>query len=231
MQDPFEPTPIPFHNRVEQKLSELQRKEKPAVRSYRWVVVGAVTLALLCGTALALEHLGVLHCPPARSSPGAPVGAAALLQPTQQQCDSELLDATVQDAYWDGETLSISLHVAPKGDYAFYTETDRGRDGENFDLIWWNGSILPFEEWKAGREALLLKLPKFLNGTKDITSSWDWVQNEQSETMLLQGHCDDLTQGATLAIEMECLLEDRGETELSTLTFTLPPMKKGEPEE
>ena len=34
-----------------------------------------------------------------------------------------------------------------------------------------------------------------------------------------------------MAIEMECLLEDRGETELSTLTFTLPPMKKGEPEE
>lgn len=95
MQDPFEPTPMPFHNRVEQKLSELQRKEKPAVRSYRLVVVGAVTLALLCGTALALEHLGVLHFLTERIWQGDPVDAAAIVQPTQQQCDSELLDATV----------------------------------------------------------------------------------------------------------------------------------------
>lgn len=229
MRDPFEPTPIQFHNCVEQKLSKLQCRERLAVHSRHWVAVMVAALTLLCGTALALEYFGVLHFLTERIWQGDPVDANAIVQPTRQHCDSVLLDATVQDAYWDGETVSISLHIAPKGDYAFYTETDRGQDGENFDLIWWNGNILPFEEWKAGREGLQLKLPKLLNGTEDITSVWDWVQNEQSETMLIQGYCDDLTQGATLNIELECLLEDTGTVECSTLTFTLPPMTKGAP--
>ncbi len=227
MQDPFEPTPIQFHNRVEQKLNELQRREKKPVRSYRRAAVMAAVLVMLCGTALALERFGVLHFLTERVWNGDPVDSAAIVQPTQQHCDSSVLDVSMQDAYWDGETLSISMHLAPKGEYAFYTETDRGQDGEHFDLIWWNGEVLPFEAWKAGRTSVMLKLPKLLSGTENITASWDWVQSEQGETMLIQGTCDDMTQGATFVVELECLIEET--TEHSTLIFTLPPMTKGAP--
>lgn len=231
MQDPFEPTPAQFHFRVEQKLSELQRPAQPAARSHRWIAVMAACLVLLCGTALALEQLGVLHFLTDRIWQGDPVNAAAIVQPAHQQCDSRLLDASVRDAYWDGETLSVAVHIRPKGDYAFYTETDRGQDGEHFEQIWWNGEILSFETWKAGRAELKLSLPKLMDGTENITTSWDWVQDEQGETMLIQGACEDLTQGAALAIELEALLEGESGAEHATLTFTLPPMTKGEVEE
>lgn len=229
MQDPFEPTPVSFHSCVERKLSELQRSKKPAVRVYRWAAVLAAMLALLCGTALALEHLGALYFLTERIWEGAPVDDTAIVQPVQQHCDSELLDAAVRDAYWDGETLSVAMHVLPKGDYAFYTETDRGADGERFDLIWWDGDILPFEQWKNGRAGLMLKLPSLIKDEKDIAVSWDWVQSEQGETMLIQGACDDMTQGATLVIRLECVPETDSDSEVSTLTFTLPPMAKGAP--
>ncbi len=228
MHDPYEPTPIPFHDRVERKLNELQRKQQPAHRSLRWMAMAAACMALLCGTALALEQLGVLHFLTQRTWMGMPVNAAVVAQPTQQHCESELLDVLVKDAYWDGETLSVAMHISPKGDYAFYTETDRGQDGEHFDLIWWNGSVLSFEKWKAGRAGLMLTLPKLMNGTENITSAWDWMQDEQGETMLIQGKCDDMTQGATLAVELNCMLEGRDEAVLSTLVFTLPPMTKGD---
>ena len=227
MRDPFEPTPTAFHDRVEQRLCELRRDdEKPAVRPRRWAVIVAAAV-LLCGAALALERLGVLYFLTERISE--PVDAAAMAQPTRQHCDSRLLDAFVQDAYWDGETLSIALHVQPKGAYAFYTETDRGQDGEHFDLIWWNGEVLPFEEWKDGRAGLLLELPRLLLDDQDITTAWDWVQNEQGEAFLIQGSCGDMTQGATLVIELNCLPENSSVSEPSTLTFTLPPMTKGAP--
>lgn len=228
IRDPYEPTPVPFHDRVELTLNELQRRQQSVHHSFRWVAVAAACMALLCGTALALEQLGVLHFLTQRTWMGMPVHAAAIAQPTQQHCDSEQLDAFIKDAYWDGETLSIAMYIRPKGDYAFYTETDRGQDGEHFDMIWWNGNILSFEQWKAGRTGLMLTLPRLMNGTEDITSSWDWIQNEQGEIMLIQGNCDDMTQGATLALDLSCMLEGHDKAVLSTLTFTLPPMTKGD---
>lgn len=228
MIDPYEPTPMAFHNCVTRKLNELQRTAQPIRRPWRMAAALVACLVLLGGTAIALERLGVLYFLTERIWMGDPVDSTAVVQPVEQHCDSALLDATVQDAYWDGETLSVSLHVQPKEDYAFFTETDVGQDGESFDMIWWKGEILPFENWKAGRPSLMLYLPQLMQGEQNITASWDWVQNGQGETMLIEGRCADLTQGASFTLVLTSQLEGADAPEQAALIFTLPPMEKGE---
>ncbi|MEG0126434.1 MAG: hypothetical protein RR816_10180, partial [Clostridia bacterium] len=201
MNDPFEPTPMGFHNRMEQIMEELQHEKAPT-RSYRWVAVLAACLVLLGGTALALNHFGVVYFLTQRVWMGNPVDETAVALPINQSCNSTMLDASLQDAYWDGETLSLTMSIAPKGDYAFYTETDRGQDGENFDLIWWKGEILHFEEWKNGREGLMFSLPELKINGERANQSWDWVQDEQGEMMLLTGRATDMTSGADISITL-----------------------------
>ncbi len=226
--DPYEATPAGFHLRVERTLNGLGQERRHSRIGLRRAAVVAACLVLLGGTALALDHLGVLYFLTQRVWMGSPVDSSAVAQPTQQTCDSKLLSASVRDAYWDGETLSLSLVLEPKGDYAFYTETDRGQDGEHFDLIWWQGEILPFEEWKAGRPEMMLSLPRLMKGDEDITASWDWVQDGKGETMLVEGRCEALEAGGTFTLMLPCTAE--GSQEHATLTFALPPMKKGEPD-
>lgn len=231
MNDPFEPTPVGFHNRMEQKLNELQREKAPA-RSYRWVAVLAVCMVLLCGTALALNHFGVLYFLTDRVYMPDPVDESAVAAPISQSCDSERFTVKLQDAYWDGEELSLTVSVQPKGDWAFHMETEVGADGESFDRIWVGvAGGQPFEEWKNGREGLLLKLPELKLGDEAINWSWDWVLDGNGRTIMVTGHADDLTQGADLTLTLESVLETSGETETATLTAQLPPMKKGEPKE
>lgn len=232
MNDPFEPTPVGFHNRMEQKLNELQREKTPA-HSHRWVAVVAVCLVLLCGTALALNHFGVLYFLTDRQDMPDPVDEAAIAAPISQSCNSKRFTAKLQDAYWDGEVLSLSVSVQPNADYAFYMATELGADGENFDTIWLgigNGGQ-PIEEWKNGREGLELLLPELKLGDEAINWSWDWVLDGNGRTIMVAGHADDLTQGADLTLTLESVLENSGETEHAALTVHLPPMKKGEPKE
>lgn len=228
MQDPFEPTPLSFHDSLERKLYELQHSQR-IVRPYRRVAILAVIMGLVCGTALALEHFGVLHFLTERIWEGAPVDAAAIVQPTQQQCNSKLLYAAVQDAYWDGETLSIAVHIQPKeADTAFYTETDVGTDGESFDKIWWKGEILPFSQWRNGRKTIELQLPSVTADVPCRLQGWDWVQREQGETMLIELSAKDMSQGATLTVLLRSRVLDTDETEEALLTAILPAMTKGE---
>lgn len=228
--DPFEPTPAAFHERVEKKLVELHCAERQARRPRRWGFALAAWLVLACGTALAAGRLGVFYFLTERVYMGGSVSASAIVEPTTQLCDSRLIDAVVQDAYWDGEILSLSVRLQPRGDYALYTETDRGCDGEHFDRIWWKGEILDYETWRAGREAIMLRLPELTIGGVQATCGWDWVQDEQGEIMLLTGHADDLTGGAALRVTLQCVLEASNITETAVLTATLPPMTKGDDE-
>lgn len=225
--DPYEPTPDGFHLRVEQTLVKLVRAEPPKRYARRLVLITAIVAVLLIGTALALESLGVFHFFTQRYSQ--PIDAQTIVQPTSQSCDSELLSATLEDAYWDGETLSISLNVHPQdSDAAFYTETDVGTDGESFDKIWWKGEILSFNEWRGGRKTIELILPFVTADVPCKLKSWDWMQDEQGETLLIELNAADMTQGATLTVTLQSRVLDTDETETATLTATLPTMTKGE---
>lgn len=227
MTDPYETTPIGFQVRVEQKLRELQLGKQPARRSFRWVAAVAACVALICGTALSLEHFGVLHFFSERYE--RPIDSKAIAQPVAQSCDSELLNAIVRDAYWNGELLDISLNVYPKdADTAFYIETDVGADGENFDMIWWKDEILSLDAWRDGRRTIELQLPDVTADVPCELRSWDWIQDEVGETLLIELYANDMTQGATMNVTLCSRVLDSDEIETATLTATLPPMRKGD---
>lgn len=227
--DPFEPTPEGFHRRVAQKLNEVQRTHTPVPRAYRRITVLAACLVLLCGTALALTHFGVLDFLTTRYVGSAEIDAEAVVTPTVQSCDSTLLTAAVQDAYWDGETLSVSVNVKPINDgYAFYMETDVGTDGEHFDQIWWNGTVQPLDDWLAGRQAIMLYIPEMTIDGVSAASAWDWVPDAQSETLLIQANAADMTHETELSIQLHSIIAGTGMAEQATLSVTLPAMAKEE---
>ena len=230
LNDPYEQTPEDFHLRVEQTLYKLRQTEPPKRYARRLGFAAAITVVLLIGTALALESLGVLHFFTQRYEQ--PIDAGTIVRPTAQSCDSKLLDATLRDAYWDGETLSISLNVHPKdANAAFYTETDVGTDGEHFDMIWWKGVMQPFDEWRGGRKTIELMLPYVKANVPAELRSWDWVQEEQGETLLINLETESMANGATLTVTLKSRVLDTDETETATLTATLPAMTKGEVQE
>lgn len=230
--DPFEPTPERFHQRMEQTLKELsQTKTHPAPpprrTARRLAFALGLTAALLTGLALALESLGVFHFFTQRYHQ--PIDAGRIQQPAAQSCTSQLIAATLEDAYWDGETLSFTLSVRPKNPAAaLYMETDVGADGESFDQIWWKGDILPFDQWRAGRETIRLMLPRVTASVPCTLTSWDWVQDGQGETLLIELAAEDMTKGATLDITLESRVLDTELREAAALTAVLPPMEKGE---
>lgn len=230
LNDPFEPTPEVFHLRVEQTLGELRRSTSPKRYARRLVFASVAAAALLLGTAFAQGNLGVLHFFTQRYEQ--PIEAQTIVQPTSQCCDSKLLNAALQDAYWNGETLVISLNVHPKdANTALYTETDVGADGEHFDKIWWKGEILSFDTWRDGRKTIELQLPHVAADVPCRLQSWDWVQDEQGETLLIELHAENMTQGAMLTVTLESRVLDTDEMEMAILTATLPDMTKGEVQE
>ena len=228
LKDPFEPTPEGFHRRVERKLHALQHAHAPVSHSRRWVIVLGICLVLLCGTALALHQFGVLEFLTTRIAGGAEIAEENIVTPITQSCDSQLLAASVQDAYWDGAKLSVSVNVNPINDaYAFYMETDVGTDGEQFDHIWWNGDILPLDEWLAGRQAIMLYLPVMsIHGEPAYSASWDWVENEQGKTLLVQADAEDMTHETALIIRLHSIIVGTDAAENAMLTVTLPAMTR-----
>ncbi len=226
LNDPYEQTPEAFHMRIEQTLGNLKQAE-PTTRGARRLALAATATALLLGTALALENYGVLRFFTERYE--RPIDSKTIAQPVAQSCDSKLLDAFVRDAYWDGEKLAISMSVKPlNADTALYIETDVGADGESFDKIWWKGEILSFDEWRGGRTAIELGLPYVTADVPCELLSWDWVQDEVGETLLIELYAEDMTRGATLTARLCSSVIDSGETETATLTAALPAMRKGD---
>ena len=229
LNDPFEPTPEDFHRRIEHKLNELQRAHAPAPRPRRWVIVLAACLILFSGTALALRQFGVLDFLTTRIEGGGDIAADNIVAPIAQSCDSELLTVEVRDAYWDGETLSIAVSVKSTNDHcAFYMETDVGTDGEHFDHIWWNGNILPLDEWLAGRQAIMLYLPDMTIGDTSVSNSWDWAADEQGQTLLIQAEATDMTHQTELTVLLHSVVVGTDTAEEATLHATLPAMTREE---
>ncbi|MEG2701959.1 MAG: hypothetical protein RSA65_05045 [Clostridia bacterium] len=104
---------------------------------------------------------------------------------------------------------------------------------ESFDRIWpgnGNGGQ-PFEEWKKGREGLMLLLPEPKLGGEVVNWSWYWVLDGEGRMILIAGHVHHLAQGAELTVVLKTVQESNGEVETATLTAHLSPMKKGEPKE
>ncbi len=82
--------------------------------------------------------------------------------------------------------------------------------------------------WRAGRKTIELQLPSVTADVPCRLKSWDWVQDEQGETMLIELSAADMTRGAALTVTLQSRVLDTDETETATLTAALPAMTKGE---
>lgn len=238
LDDAFEPTPEKFHNQVERELFTLRAQEagRTSHRPLRWAVALAAAAVLLAGTALALNRLGVLDFLTGRvvDGPGRESVEAGTVTPVSQSCESRTLKMTARDAYMDGETLAVCVHIEPAEPAAcrLLSETDIGTDGETFDRIWWDGEILTFDEWLPEGKKMLVVSPKRMEiGGERALMSQDWLPDEQGETFLFQTDlwwADDrtalLNDDGTLTVRVLVLSRIYGEEaeEVSTLSMTLP---------
>lgn len=237
--DPF------LYQRVLNQAAEApERRRRPRRLTAALILVAVVMLTT--AVAVATNWLGVKYFLTERNSVPVEVQEAYIVHPTQQSFDSERMDLQVGDAYWYadpfGDRLSLTLHADVKDSAKpFCIEIDIGTDGESFDMIWWQGEIIPVAQWLAGRDGYVMDISvKSSLGGRDYLQSVDYVHEEQGVTLLLEmRNIPDLSEGAELTLMVSSNpiypsaedddgyridWEDREEV---TLTVTLPPMTKG----
>ena len=184
-----------------------------------------LALVLTACAAFAASWHGVSYFLENRTTQPQTLREEAVVQPLAQRCDSRLLMAEAVDACVSDGVFSMTLHVRAASDaQVLCMETDVGTDGERFDMIWWNSEVQPLETWRAGREVLQLGLP---TGSMPF-DSFDWVQDQEGETLLVQCRCPDeafLQNGGDVVLRLITTNLQTGETEHAALTVTLPAMK------
>ena len=197
----------------------------PARRRLSASLALGLALVLTACAALAAGWQGVRYFLEDRTSQPQTLREEAVVQPLAQRCDSRMLLAEAVDACVSDGVFSMTLHVRAASDaQVLCVETDIGCDGERFDMIWRDGEVLPLEAWRAGREVLQLGLP---TGSMPF-DSFDWVQDQEGETLLVQCRRPDealLQNGGDVVLRLITTNLQTGETEHAALTATLPAMK------
>lgn len=231
----------------------------PMKRKLTLSMAFVLVLALLTGSAaMAAAYYGVTWFLTDRYPyPVATVDADRVMTDITQTSTSEWLDVAVQDAYWDGYTLSLTIRATAKDAATpFAMLYDIGVDGETFDMIWLsdakNSNRMPVEDWLDGRTGILLRDPglTFLSATETINhwASLDFIHvvEENAVILMLQLPVNDMSEGADITIQLnsaklypgdpEDAASDRlyhrtsGETEFAELVLELPAMEKPFPE-
>ncbi len=193
-------------------------------------------IVILGGTALALSRMGVLHFLTERVADGPDRADVeeGVMTPVSQSCESKSLFMSAREAYMDGESLAVCVHIEPVDwdGFRLLSETDIGTDGETFDRIWWNGEILTFDEWlPEGKEMLVLSPRRMEVGGERMGMSVDWLPEEQGEMFLfetelwkIENRAALLNEDGTLSVRILVSSRIYGEegTETSILTITLP---------
>ena len=208
-----------------QVLHLAQAKERPARHRLSASLALGLALVLTACAALAASWQGVSYFLENRTTQPQILREEAVVQPLAQRCDSRLLLAEAVDACVSDGVFSMTLHVRAASDaQVLCVETDIGCDGERFDMIWRDGEVLPLEAWRAGREVLQLGMP---TGSMPF-DSFDWVQDQEGETLLVQCRRPDealLQNGGDVVLRLITTNLQTGEPEHAALTVTLPAMK------
>lgn len=233
----YEPTPDDFHQAVRRRLISPGEQRKKAF-PVRAALIAALCAALLAGTALALDKLGVLYFLTRRIAGGhdAAIVEQNVALPVRQTCDSDFLTADVRDLWMDGNRLAVCFHLEPKEPerYRLLAETDIGTDGERFDRIWWNGQILSFDQWLPEGKQMLIISPQAMEvGGVRLPTSQDWMPQQQGETFYVEGDLSRLisrrgtfnpdgTVTVTVAIDVSVYGTETHETALLMVTLKAP---------
>ena len=237
-----------LYNRV---VNASKGDSPPMKRKLTLSMALVMILVLLTGTvAVAATYRGVQFFLTDRTTETVTLDPKLLMTSLTQTSTSEWLDATVQDAYWDGRELSIAIRLAPKDiSTPFAMLTDIGLDGETFDSIWlmdadFNSNQMLVEDWLNGRTAILLNRPEitFQSAGENIDTwgSMDLFHElaDNAVIMMLQLPVNNMSEGARATIQLTSVKlypgdpEDAavsrlnalepGEVESAALTVLLP---------
>lgn len=126
--------PALFNRVVNASKGDAPKVKRKLTVSMAFVLI----LVLMSGTvALAAAYRGVSWFLTERPAQPITIDPDQIMTNLTQESNSEWLDAQVQDAYWDGTMLSVSIRLTTKdAAYPFALEYDIGADGESFDRIW-----------------------------------------------------------------------------------------------
>lgn len=238
--------PTLFNRVVNASKGDVPQVKRKLTASMAFILI----LVLMSGTvALAAAYRGVTWFLTDRQLEPQEINADLLMPDLTQESTSEWLDAHVQDAYWDGTTLSVSIYLTAKDtETPFALEYDIGADGESFDRIWLsdaegNSNQMALADWLNGRTAILLRDPEITveaAGEEKPWTSLDYVHEleENAVVMLLQIPVNDMTAGGQAVITLDSvklyptdgedaaterwLAQQPGEIESATLTVNLP---------
>ena len=233
-------------------LRKMQKEERPVMKhKLTFSMALVLILCLLTGSvAMAAAYYGVSWFLTERTTETVTVDPQLMMTDLPQSSTSKWLNTSVQDAYWDGSELSLTLRVTPSdSSVPFAMLTSIGLDGESFDQIWlqdaaFNGNQMPVEDWLNGRTAILLDIPEMSVQTAsenlDTWYSWDGIHapEENAVIMMLQLPVSDMSEGARVALQFTSVklypgdAEDAAvrrliamnpdETESATVTVQLP---------
>lgn len=184
-----------------------------------------LVLMLLTGTAIATTVVhGVTYFLTDRTTLPIEINPALLMTNLTQENTSQWLDATVQDAYWDGTEVSLTIRVTPKDPATpICLEFGIGADGESDDRIWFpdaefTGTNMLVEDWLAGRSAIQLRDPNLTFTTEyEIVKHWyslDYIHvpGDNAIILLLQFPVNDMTGGGQAIIHLDSVMMHPGDT-------------------
>lgn len=230
-----------------QRVLNMAQQTPPRRRAPKLTVALAVLLVLMLTTAVAVatNWLGVQYFLTNRRLLPLNVEETYIVHPVSQRFDSERIDLTVLEAYWHadvrGDKLALTMHAeAKQPEQPFCMDIDIGTDGENFDMIWWHGDILPVVDWLDGRDGYVLSIQGSARmDLKGYYGGVDYIQEESGLTVMMElRDVPNLSEGVTLTTQVEVwpirpfdselgFREFFPEKETVTLTITLPPMSRG----
>lgn len=197
-------------------LRKMQKEERPVIKRKLSVML-AITLLLLTitGTALAATYRGVSwflteqNCEPTTLDP------ELLMIPLEQNHTSKHLNVSVEDAYWDGNTLSIAIHV---------TASDPSM------IVSIPCDTVTHEHYRPIDGAdVLLEMPEFINITagneifRPLGSSANWLYEEDGTLTIMHSFVvNDMSKPIGISIPINTTIVSSGTKESAMLHCNLP---------
>lgn len=175
-------------------------------------------LVLLTGTvAVAATYRGVNWFLTEKTCEPTAIDPALLMNALHQNQTSQRLNATVQDAYWDGSTLSIVYHI---------TASDPSV------VVLMPCSTQTHDHYRPLEEAdILLKMPDFVNITvgqeilRPLGGTFNWVYEEDGTLTIMHSFAvNSMSEPIGISIPITNTLTSTGTEEFAMLHCNLPAM-------
>lgn len=204
-----------------------------ARKRLRLILISLLLLLLLAATAIGTGKLDVRWFLSNRRAVPAEVEETDFESICEISYRGRYLEAEITDLVWDKELLSLYLTYSIGGtdeDALTVYTLNIGADGVRFDHVWWQGEILPVEEWAEGKPVYLYDFENWHAGKRYFLGSHDSAPDGKGEsffedidlcTLTPEEYAELLRPDGTLELACDVLVRshDTGELlERGTLT-------------